>query len=146
MSQRRARFPAMNCANFREITRLQTCAGKAKEPKTSRTRTAGLTEQTRAPVRFLPRTSNRSGLIVCFAHHEGGSTLETSGRACAAAWLQMALTRKQTITSLKGSQRSLYLRGIRIGSFTKLERRNTPSITCKTSHPAEAGCRRSGYR
>src|ERR1041384_1116997 len=30
---------------------------------------------TRAPLRFLPRTRSLTGLIVCPAHHDGGSTL-----------------------------------------------------------------------
>src|ERR1044072_857245 len=34
---------------------------------------------TRAPRRFAPRTSNLTGLIVCLAHHDGGSTLVTDG-------------------------------------------------------------------
>jgi len=79
---------------------------------------AGLAERTRAPARFLPRTSNRTGLIVCLAHHEGGSTLETSGAACGEAWLQMALARIKTIVTVACSRNRLHLSGIRIGSFT----------------------------
>src|SRR6266487_4336045 len=36
-------------------------------------------ERTRAPTRFLPCTRSRTGLIVCLAHQEGGSTLITDG-------------------------------------------------------------------
>src|SRR4030095_8130047 len=40
---------------------------------------AELFERTLAPVRFFPRTNRRTGLIVCRAHHDGGSTFSTSG-------------------------------------------------------------------
>jgi hypothetical protein len=56
--------------------------------------------------------------MVCFAHHEGGSTLVTSGGVCAEAALQMALTRIQTIAAVIGSRNRSHLSEIRIGSFT----------------------------
>src|SRR5919206_4587682 len=47
--------------------------------ETSDTRSSGFKERTFAPLRFVPRTSRRTGLIVCFAHHDGGSTFVTVG-------------------------------------------------------------------
>src|ERR1051326_2719111 len=47
--------------------------------ETSDTRRSGFKERTFAPVRFAPRTSSRTGLIVCLAHHDGGSTFVTEG-------------------------------------------------------------------
>jgi hypothetical protein len=56
--------------------------------------------------------------MVCFAHHEGGSTLVTSGGVCGEAALQMALARIQTIAAVAGSRNRSHLSEIRIGSFT----------------------------
>src|SRR4051794_25562656 len=39
---------------------------------------------TRAPARFRPRTSRRTGLMVCAAHQLGGSTFKISGAPSAA--------------------------------------------------------------
>src|SRR5262245_41953012 len=47
--------------------------------ETSDTRSSGFKERTVAPVRFVPRTSRRTGLILCLAHHDGGSTFVTVG-------------------------------------------------------------------
>src|SRR5262245_33564180 len=47
--------------------------------ETPDTRRAGFKERTFAPLRFTPRTSRRTGLIVCPAHHDGGSTFVTKG-------------------------------------------------------------------
>src|ERR1051326_8555556 len=47
--------------------------------ETSDTRRSGFKDRTFAPVRFAPRTSSRTGLIVCLAHHDGGSTFVTEG-------------------------------------------------------------------
>src|SRR6185503_6735387 len=47
--------------------------------ETSDTRSSGFKERTVAPFMFLPRTSSRTGLIVCLAHHDGGSTCVTEG-------------------------------------------------------------------
>src|SRR5215510_5103687 len=47
--------------------------------ETPDTRSCGFSERTFAPLRFVPRTSRRTGLIVCLAHHDGGSTFVTEG-------------------------------------------------------------------
>src|SRR5689334_21306289 len=47
--------------------------------ETSDTRSCGFKERTFAPLRFVPRTSRRTGLIVCVVHHDGGSTFVTEG-------------------------------------------------------------------
>src|SRR6185503_14871874 len=47
--------------------------------ETSDARISGFKGVICAPRRFLPRTRSRTGLIVCFAHHEDGSTFVTDG-------------------------------------------------------------------
>src|SRR5215212_767190 len=51
---------------------------------TSDARSSGFREVTFAPRRLAPRTSSLTGLIVCLAHQEGGSTFVTEG-FCATA-------------------------------------------------------------
>src|SRR5262245_28653034 len=62
---------------------LISTSAKRYEPfaliETSDTRSSGFKERTFAPVRFVPRTSRRTGLIECPAHHDGGSTFVIEG-------------------------------------------------------------------
>src|SRR5690242_19007178 len=47
--------------------------------ETTEARSSGFMAVTRAPRRFDPRTKSLTGLIVCLAHHDGGSTFVTVG-------------------------------------------------------------------
>jgi hypothetical protein len=67
--------------------------------------------------------------MVCFAHHEGGSTFATSGGVCGEAALQMALARIQTIAAVTGSRNRSHLSEIRIGSFTTSAQRSKTVAT-----------------
>src|SRR5215210_735581 len=55
-----------------------------------------------APFRLLPRMSRRTGLMVCPAHHEGGSTLLTNtGASCARAYAATASSSAHTASELE---------------------------------------------
>src|SRR3954471_17299792 len=63
---------------------------------------SGRTPATRAPCRFVPRTTRRTGLMECPAHHEGGSTLRTVGlspASCASAPVDARTSRHKPVRS-----------------------------------------------
>ena len=65
------------------------------------TRISGFVELTDALRRFVPPTSSLTGLIECFAHHDGGSTFVTVG----VDWAQTVETEHRKTNSKNSSLR-----------------------------------------